>query len=69
MVYRLAAAATVNSRGQRTPLGTVHAYLDGRTATLCGLTLDGDLVRFDAVRWSARPLRLPSCRICSAMAR
>jgi hypothetical protein len=69
MVYRLAAAAVLNSRGRVTPVGEAHAYLDGRSVTVCGLAISDELISFDSVRWSARPLRLSSCRICSALAR
>jgi hypothetical protein len=47
----------------------MHAYLDGRAVTLCGREIGDDLVGFDTMRWSARPIGMATCRVCFSRAR
>jgi hypothetical protein len=47
----------------------LHAYLKGGVTAICGRAIGEDLVGFGELRWSARPLGLPACRICFIKAR
>jgi len=69
VVYRVASTSMIMSRGQQVPRGTVHAYLEGRQTTICGREIGSDLVGFESMRWSARPLGLATCPICFKTAR
>jgi hypothetical protein len=69
MPYRVAATSAITSRGRAIPRGELHAYLEGRDTTVCGRALGVDLIAFDSLRWSARPIGLMTCRICFAGAR
>lgn len=67
--YRVAATASIVSRGRAVPRGELHAYLYGKPATVCGRPLGDDMVAFDSLRWSARPIGLTTCRVCFSVAR
>jgi hypothetical protein len=69
MAYRVAATAVTIVRARQVPAGQVHAYLQGRMATVCGQPLGEDMVAFASMRWSARPTKLATCRICFTVAR
>jgi hypothetical protein len=67
--YRVAATAVAVVRARQVPAGEVHAFLRGRLVTVCGRQIGDGMVTFAAIRWSARPAKLPVCRICFASAR
>jgi hypothetical protein len=66
--YLVAATASALRLGRPVPAGELHAYLSGRTISACGREVGSDLVTFDALRWSARPLGLAVCRVCFEIA-
>jgi hypothetical protein len=69
VAHRVAATASIMQRGKSIPRGELHAYLQGRSTSVCGRTVGDDLIGFDTLRWSARPLGLATCKICFSRAR
>ena len=69
VAHRVAATASIMQRGRPVPRGELHAYLQGRSTSLCGRSIGDDLISFDSLRWSARPLGLVTCKICFSRAR
>jgi hypothetical protein len=69
VAHRVAATESIVQRGRPVPRGELHAYLQGRSTSLCGRSIGDDLISFDVLRWSARPLGLATCKICFSRAR